>query len=90
MLVRHTFKFLWQICKNVKPVGKNQRQSCSLENTLNPSTFGLTRLAEAGYFRGVKGQLEVGLCPLSKPIFFLFNTDFIGLEAFELETGVLP
>lgn len=55
-----------------------------------PIMFGLTELADAGHHRGVKGQFEVWLCPLGQPCLFLFNTDLIGLEALQLETGVLP
>lgn len=50
----------------------------------------LTKLLDTGHFSRVKGQFEVGLCPLSEPLFFLFNTQLIGLKAFQLETGVLP
>lgn len=55
-----------------------------------PILIGLTQLADAGHFTGVKGQFEVGLCPLGESFLFLFNTDLIGLEALQLETGVLP
>lgn len=50
----------------------------------------LTEFADTGHVSGVEGEFEVGLCPLSKPLLFLLDTQLVGLEPLQLEAGVLP
>lgn len=63
---RQVFRLVYVIISNAEQAKQLKRMTQGSLNHLIIHHFliGLTQLADAGHFTGVKGQFKVGLCPL--------------------------